>query len=710
MKRTYLILISIFVGIGIAFSISVFGLSIPKLPIFYIDGTTAKPRSALDFNFLAGDLTTTGNLSAASATLSGNLDVTGTGTFGTITDGTLSITGGDLTTTGNLSAATGTFTEGITAVGTIRAWGIGADFYATQDGGVIFNATGASDVSFVRNINFNSNDILNVGDLTVSGDITATGTITAGGLTTTGDLSAASSTLSGNLDVTGTGTFGTITDGTLTITGGVGTGITSLTFANDAYIGNETADQFDIKEQTHIWGLLDKSLGNATSSGVDVVCSVAHNLYYGAGVRMPTGDGGAWENFTVAERSWSKGFKVDSVPTNDLDAPTEIFGDRDLQKWVNGDGNRVAYMNQNGSLSIGKTFSDHGGYYNVLDLAGNIAITRPTAGSNMYLLTCFKETGAMMGYWAVMSSGEMKIRNYSSNYDIVFAFDDGGTSREFRIDSSDAELDLENGKITALATISGANTLGPTNITGDNQKIIFGEGQDASIYYDGTDLIIDPDEVGSGLVFIDGGLSAGTSTFGDGGVTNYLTISNTGVVSLVGTAKRDLTLRADLDYTLITAQGKPTQATIGVVHGYSMPIYNNDNEELFFNENVPGRWDGASDIKFHVLVALALAETADETFKFQLSWNQVGETDVVPATTHDTTDEIIVVDGTQYATYMLEFTIDYNIDAGDVILPHDDLAARLRRVASTGDEVDGEIIVLDWHTHYTVDKMFKAPE
>ena len=158
--------------------------------------------------------------------------------------------------------------------------------------------------------------------------------------------------------------------------------------------------------------------------------------------------------------------------------------------------------------------------------------------------------------------------------------------------------------------------------------------------------------------------------FGDD--TDYLDITD-GVVTLGGTAKRTLTLRADLDYTRITAQGKPTAVTIGIFHGYSMPLYAAD-EELFFNENVPGRWDEASDITFHVLVALALAETADETFKFQFSWNQVGETDVVPATSHDTIHEITVVDGTQYATYMLEFTLDYNVDVGDPIACHDEFA------------------------------------
>lgn len=221
-------------------------------------------------------------------------------------------------------------------------------------------------------------------------------------------------------------------------------------------------------------------------------------------------------------------------------------------------------------------------------------------------------------------------------------------------------------------------------------------GLDKKIYFDNfkkTDEIRARDAGGLGL-------------YDDSG-ENGILVEDGGGVSLIGTGKRDLTIRPDLDFTNIAALGKPTQVTIGAFRGYSMPLYAAD-EELFFSENVPGRWDGESDIELDVLVALALAETPGEQFKFQLSWNQVGPTDIVPAATHDVTDEITVVDGTQYATYMLTFVIDYNIDAGDVILPHDALSGRLRRVAATGDEVDGEIIVLDWHNHFIVDKMFKA--
>ncbi|MBU1457047.1 MAG: hypothetical protein KKD01_20220 [Proteobacteria bacterium] len=41
---------------------------------------------------------------------------------------------------------------------------------------------------------------------------------------------------------------------------------------------------------------------------------------------------------------------------------------------------------------------------------------------------------------------------------------------------------------------------GSIQILADNQKLLFGAGQDASIYYNGTDLYINPKEVGTGMV------------------------------------------------------------------------------------------------------------------------------------------------------------------------------------------------------------------
>lgn len=202
-----------------------------------------------------------------------------------------------------------------------------------------------------------------------------------------------------------------------------------------------------------------------------------------------------------------------------------------------------------------------------------------------------------------------------------------------------------------------------------------------------------------------------TRDWAHGSGSDLLTISSGGVITMSGTAKRVLTLRAAVNIDEVKKQGVPDQVQVGdgAFFGYSMPIWNEDHEELYFRENVPGRWDAASDIVFHMLVCLGALQTPGQKFKFQFSWNQVGITDIVPTAVHSPTCEITLIDATQFATYMMTFIIVYDVDGGDPIVAHDVLAARLRRVAATSDEMDGEPVVLDWHTHYPVDKMFKAP-
>ena len=46
----------------------------------------------------------------------------------------------------------------------------------------------------------------------------------------------------------------------------------------------------------------------------------------------------------------------------------------------------------------------------------------------------------------------------------------------------------------------------------DNEKLYFGTGDDASITYDGTNLLINPKEVGTGTVRVSGKVEIGTPT------------------------------------------------------------------------------------------------------------------------------------------------------------------------------------------------------
>lgn len=61
----------------------------------------------------------------------------------------------------------------------------------------------------------------------------------------------------------------------------------------------------------------------------------------------------------------------------------------------------------------------------------------------------------------------------------------------------------------------------------DNQKVKFGDGSDAAIYYDATDLNIDPKEAGSGTIkfgvahtTLSGETVSGYMTFKDSGGTS----------------------------------------------------------------------------------------------------------------------------------------------------------------------------------------------
>jgi len=195
--------------------------------------------------------------------------------------------------------------------------------------------------------------------------------------------------------------------------------------------------------------------------------------------------------------------------------------------------------------------------------------------------------------------------------------------------------------------------------------------------------------------------------------TNHLKISEGGIVTMTGTAERTLTLRADFNSAHQVSKTKPTEVFVGIFFGYSMPLYAED-EEMFFTEDVPGRWDGASDIGFHVMVALAAAETAGEDFRFELAWNYGQEGEILPgdSTSVQTQTELLADRAAQYDLYWVEFTLDWDVDSPTrVVEIHNVLSGRLRRIdVVDGDECEGEIIVMDWHTHYTVDKMFKAPE
>ena len=160
--------------------------------------------------------------------------------------------------------------------------------------------------------------------------------------------------------------------------------------------------------------------------------------------------------------------------------------------------------------------------------------------------------------------------------------------------------------------------------------------------------------------------------------------------------------------------GIPTTVILGAYCGYSLPIWttpSNQYEELFWRLAVPGRWDGVSDIEYVLYVATSSAETLGDDFRIQMSWS------ASPYTAGVLTNAVVDVNGdgdcslghtAAYSVFKLTYTID--ISAGPIapVVIGDVLAGRLRRIASGGTEIDGEIIILDHMLNFAVDKMYKA--
>lgn len=171
-----------------------------------------------------------------------------------------------------------------------------------------------------------------------------------------------------------------------------------------------------------------------------------------------------------------------------------------------------------------------------------------------------------------------------------------------------------------------------------------------------------------------------------------------------------LTMRPSLVAGKVAEKGKPTSIDIGVHSGYSMPVYNSDDEELFFREYVAGRWDGASDITVSAIVCLAGAEDVGDKFKFQLSWeNKATSSGVISTSTTDVPVETTIATSraAQYSIYKVDFTVDWDLPNPDVVAS-DHMAFRLRRIAASSLECSNEIIVLDVIITYTVNKIYKA--
>lgn len=194
-----------------------------------------------------------------------------------------------------------------------------------------------------------------------------------------------------------------------------------------------------------------------------------------------------------------------------------------------------------------------------------------------------------------------------------------------------------------------------------------------------------------------------------GSQSDYLNIGATGLVTMQGTALAKLQLRPQLVQTTAKASGTPTQVARGLNVGYSLPVWNSNDEELYCRLRIPNRWDGSTDPQLGICTTLMNVggEDVGDKFKFQLEWQTSAAGAVMGTTTSNTTSEQTVLTGRneQYDTYFVFFTFDAS-DATNPIIAGEMLQIRLRRIAASANDCTGEIGVWDWVSIWPVNKMY----
>jgi len=168
-----------------------------------------------------------------------------------------------------------------------------------------------------------------------------------------------------------------------------------------------------------------------------------------------------------------------------------------------------------------------------------------------------------------------------------------------------------------------------------------------------------------------------------------------------------LEFRPDLSESRITGNAavpsKPADILVeGMFVGYVMPLFADDDQELFFIHCVPDRWDDSRDpvygshILVHIVSSLSTADESTRGYRLELAWDNVtpNEEEIpAPGVLHPNIVEAarMVYSDTQYECYRDWFVILCNV--GDGIEIDDLIALRIRRILHTDDQKsDNELI------------------
>jgi hypothetical protein len=223
------------------------------------------------------------------------------------------------------------------------------------------------------------------------------------------------------------------------------------------------------------------------------------------------------------------------------------------------------------------------------------------------------------------------------------------------------------------------------SIGADNASLLFGSGEDAKIYYDGTDLIVKTDEVAASDLLLDCG-------------TNK-------TIELQDTVWDDL--RTPINSSIKVAGKQPTETVYrsGIVYSFSKVTDN----QIAFNVQLPHAYKLGTDIEFHIhyLIPTAGSGVGSENIKwdFTHSWADIDSSQPSETTVNTTIDMQNKLADTHYLG-----EIAATIDGSSISGLSSMIICSLNRDTSVADNYDDVVYLMEIDFHYQINTIGSRQE
>ena len=318
-----------------------------------------------------------------------------------------------------------------------------------------------------------------------------------------------------------------------------------------------------------------------------------------------------------------------------------------------------------------------------------------------------------------LSNGNEAINTFDGAYSSQLSsgtyagyFYDLGSIRVYLSDGTYAVNAAGNSLFTGAVTITGN-----INIDSDINKLFLGDGQDVSTYFDSANWIFNA-EVGTpnvnwtgfssynfdndvkivGDLNVTGGVTAGASTFGDGGTTNYANFAADGELTLAGTARVYKNEWLDVGSIRVPSGGSPATITDwGISIGYEFT--DGASDQVIATVRIPQDMDRSVAPEFKIGFASA-TNTGDVDWQVEYLWRTANE-DTTAAAQETLTTTTDISGGANGLTIATLTGMDLPSDIDQLIM------LRITRIGST-DTIGDDVTLVGAGIKYVSNKLGDA--